>query len=76
MSIETKVENTGPVGATIAPMTVDMRGPGGVYGRLSLPEIKTKSSGTTLTITDELVKITNMDAFVAFNKSSNYYFLI
>lgn len=69
MSLESKVANTGPVPATISPMTVDMVGPAGCFGRLDLPEIKTSSSGTTITVTNQKIKIVNMDAFIAFNKS-------
>jgi hypothetical protein len=69
MSIVSNVTGTGPVGATMAAMELDMVGPGGAFGKLSLPEVNTKSSGTVVTVTDQLIKITNMDAFVAFNKS-------
>jgi hypothetical protein len=67
MSIDSMVANTGPVSATMAAMELDMAGPGGVFGRLQLPEVITKSSGTEVKITEQEIKVTNMDAFVAFN---------
>jgi hypothetical protein len=70
MSMESKIANTGPIGATITPMTLDMCGTAGCFGRLNLPEIKTSSSGTTVTVTDQKIEIVDMDAFIAFNKSS------
>jgi hypothetical protein len=50
-------------------MEVDMAGPGGAFGKLRLPEVITHSSGTTVTVTDQEIKITNMEAFKAFVKS-------
>jgi len=70
MSMESIAANTGPIGATITPMTLDMCGTAGCFGRLNLPEIKTSSSGTTVTVRDQTIEIVNMDAFIAFNKSS------
>jgi hypothetical protein len=69
MSIDSRVTNTGPISATQAPMTVDMIGPKGVFGRLNLPEVKTKSSGTDVKIEDQLIQIVDHDAYQAFVKS-------
>jgi len=69
MSIESRVTNTGPVSATQAPMTVDMIGPKGVFGRLDLPEVKTKSSGADVKIERQLIKIVDHEAYQAFVKS-------
>jgi hypothetical protein len=69
MSIESRVTNTGPIPATQAPMTVDMIGPKGVFGRLDLPEVKTKSSGTDVKIEDQLIQIVDHEAYQAFVKS-------
>ncbi|TVY17543.1 hypothetical protein LARI1_G005105 [Lachnellula arida] len=69
MSLECKVENTGPISATMTPMTLSMSGNAGCFGTLTLPEIKTSSSGTTITVTEQRIEIVDMDAFVAFNKS-------
>src|ERR1700750_562399 len=69
MSIESKTTNTGILPATLSPMTVDMVGPKGSFGKLDLPEVKTTSKGAVVTITDQHIKITDMDAYVAFIKS-------
>jgi hypothetical protein len=69
MGIESRVTNTGPISATQAPMTVDMIGPKGIFGRLNLPEVKTKSSGTDVKIEDQLIQIVDQDAYQAFVKS-------
>lgn len=69
MSMEAKVAKTGPVGVIMSPMTVDMCGPAGIFGRLNLPEIKTDPSGTTISVTDQKIQIVNMDNFLAFNKA-------
>lgn len=70
MSMESKVGNTGPMGVTMSPMTVDLCGDAGCFGKLNLPEIKTKASGTTISVTDQKIEIVDMDAFIAFNKAS------
>jgi len=69
MSMEAKTSNTGPIAVTMSPMTVDMRGPAGTFGRLDLPEIRTSPSGTIITVTDQKIQIVDMEAFLAFNKS-------
>jgi len=69
MSIESRVTHTGPISATQASMTVDMIGPKGVFGRLNLPEVKTKSSGTDVKIDDQLIQIVDQEAYQAFVKS-------
>jgi hypothetical protein len=50
-------------------MTVDMVGPTGIFGRLLLPEIKTKSGGTEILIPEQVIKIVDMDNYKAFVKS-------
>ncbi|KUJ10709.1 uncharacterized protein LY89DRAFT_655491 [Mollisia scopiformis] len=69
MSIQSRVNKTGPIGATMSEMTVEMAGPAGTFGHLDLPVVKTSSSGADVTITDQLIKITDMAAFRAFVKS-------
>ncbi|KAK0129507.1 hypothetical protein ONS96_000073 [Cadophora gregata f. sp. sojae] len=66
MEIESRVTNTGPVSSTISPMTVDLVGPSGAFGKLDLPVIKTSSSGTDVNIPAQLIKITDKAAFKAF----------
>ncbi|KAF2395557.1 hypothetical protein EJ06DRAFT_560635 [Trichodelitschia bisporula] len=69
MTIESRVTNTGPIGATQSPMTVDMIGPKGVFGRLNLPEVKTSSKGAQVNIPDQHIDIVDMDAYMAFVSS-------
>jgi len=69
MTIESQVTHTGPVSATQSPLTVDMIGPAGVFGKLDLPEVKTKSSGTFVNIPRQLIKIIDHNAYQAFVKS-------
>jgi len=69
MSIESRVTNTGPLGATQSPLTVDMIGPKGIFGRLDLPEVKTKSLGTDVNIENQRINIIDMEAYHAFVKS-------
>lgn len=69
MSIESKTTHTGPLPATMAPMTVELVGPKGVFGKLDLPEVKTNSKGALVNVNDQKITVTDMDAFMAFNKS-------
>jgi hypothetical protein len=69
MSIESRVTNTGPLGATMSAMTVDLVGPKGVFGHLDLPEVKTSSKGATVSIEDQTIEIVDMEAYMAFVKS-------
>ncbi|KAK6226033.1 hypothetical protein QIS74_02080 [Colletotrichum tabaci] len=69
MTIVSRVTGTGPMGATMAPMTVDMMFNGGCFGKLDLPEVKTKSGGTEVVVRDQLIKIVDRDAFMAFVKA-------
>ena len=66
MSLEAMVTKTGPLGATMSAMTVDMIGPGGLFGRLDLPEVKTSSKGATVKVTKQKIAILDQAAFVAF----------
>ncbi|KAF6826724.1 hypothetical protein CMUS01_09307 [Colletotrichum musicola] len=69
MTIESRVTGTGPMGATMQPMTVDMMFNGGCFGKLDLPEVKTKSSGTLVVVRDQVIKIIDRNAFMAFVKA-------
>ena len=69
MSIEARVGRTGPFSATQSELTVDMVGPAGVFGRLNLPQVKTSSSGADIVITDQIIKIIDMEAYKAFVQS-------
>jgi hypothetical protein len=50
-------------------MEVDIVGPAGMFGRLRLPEVITKSSGTDIIIAEQEIKISNMEAFIAYVKA-------
>jgi len=69
MEIQSRVTGTGPIGATMTPMTVDLVGPGGAFGKLDLPEVKTSSKGTDVHIDPQKIDITDFEAFRAFVKS-------
>lgn len=69
MSLICHVSNTGPLSSTMSEMDLDMGGPSGAFGPLHLPVVITKSTGTTVTVTDQLIKITSMAAFKSFVKS-------
>lgn len=69
MSLLNRVTDTGPMGATLAEMDVDMVYKGEAWGKLSLPVVQTASGGADIVVTEQLVKITNLDAFKAFVKA-------
>jgi len=67
MEVESNTYNTGVAPAVLAPMTVEMVGPKGVFGYLDLPEVKTSSKGADVNIAPQNIKITNMEAYKAFS---------
>ena len=69
MSIDSRVTNTGPISSTMSEMDLDMAGPGGVFGRLRLPQVITNAAGTDVKIKDQEIKISDMEAFKAFVKA-------
>ncbi|KAH8888187.1 hypothetical protein GQ53DRAFT_691754 [Thozetella sp. PMI_491] len=69
MTINSRVTGTGPVGATMKPMVVDMCFQGACFGKLELPEVQTSASGADINIYDQDIKVTDMVAFRAFVKS-------
>jgi hypothetical protein len=69
MTIESRVTKTGPISSTMTPMVVDLVGPKGVFGKLSLPEVKTSSSGAKVVVHEQKIDIVDHDAFVAFVRS-------
>lgn len=66
MSTECVVSGTGPISSTIKPMDVDLHFEGRCYGRLTLPEMTTKSGGANVAVVDQLVRITDMTTYQAF----------
>ncbi|KAF2097897.1 hypothetical protein NA57DRAFT_76698 [Rhizodiscina lignyota] len=69
MEIQSRVIGTGPVGATMTPMTVDLVGPGGSFGKLDLPEVKTSTKRADVHVVPQKIAITDFDAFLAFVRS-------
>lgn len=69
MSIKGKVNKFGITTAHISAMTVDLVGPQGTFGRLDIPPNKVGPSGGDVTIIDQTIKITDMEAFKAFVRS-------
>ena len=70
MELEACTTNTGPFSATIAPMTIDLIGPEGLFGRLDLPPQKTTSKGSVLRVAPQRVEIVDAAAFTAFLKAT------
>ncbi|KAG6360520.1 hypothetical protein INS49_011582 [Diaporthe citri] len=69
MSLVNRVTGTGPMGATMSPMIVDMVFNDQPWGKLQLPEVNTKSGGTDVIVQEQEVKITNQESFRAFVKA-------
>ncbi|KAK3946196.1 hypothetical protein QBC46DRAFT_369102 [Diplogelasinospora grovesii] len=69
LSIESRVTGTGPIGATMAPMEVDLTFDKACFGKLMLPEVRTRPGGTQVNIYDQPIKIINMAAFKRFVES-------
>ncbi|KAI1427912.1 hypothetical protein F5Y12DRAFT_782882 [Xylaria sp. FL1777] len=66
VTFEARMTNTGSVRASINPMTVELCGPSGHFGNLSLPAVTTRAEGTDIFVTSQLVKIVNKNALSAF----------
>ncbi|MBE7180856.1 MAG: DUF3712 domain-containing protein, partial [Terriglobus roseus] len=60
---------TGPVFATVSAMTMDLSGPGGIYGKLSMPEFKITPKETKIDIEKQRITITDLDAFMAMSRA-------
>lgn len=65
-TLEARITKTGPAKATIAPMTVDLCGPAGHFGNVTLPAIETQTNGTDIEVTNQLVEIVDRAALKAF----------
>lgn len=68
-SLDAQVYRTGPVYATVSKMTMDLSGPGGIYGKLEMPEMKITPTETKIHIVRQKITITDMDAFMALSKT-------
>ncbi|KAI1269440.1 hypothetical protein F5Y18DRAFT_422392 [Xylariaceae sp. FL1019] len=66
VSLEARVVKTGPTSATISPMTLDLCGPLGRFGKIKLPTITTQTNGTDVVVNNQLVEISDTKALQAF----------
>ncbi|KAI1195761.1 hypothetical protein F5X97DRAFT_335079 [Nemania serpens] len=66
VSIEARVTKTGPASASITPMTLDLCGPAGHFGKVTLPAITTRAYGADVAVTSQLVNIVDKEALRAF----------
>ncbi|KAI0865537.1 hypothetical protein F4860DRAFT_313626 [Xylaria cubensis] len=66
VSLEARLTRTGPASATIAPMTLDLCGPAGQFGKVTLPAITTQAFGTDVDVASQLVNIIDTEALKAF----------
>ncbi|KAI2473374.1 hypothetical protein F4781DRAFT_189606 [Annulohypoxylon bovei var. microspora] len=65
-SFEARVSNTGPAKAILSPMTIELCGPQGCFGKLTLPEFNTTPGGAYIEVKCQLVEITDKAALLAF----------
>ncbi|KAI1210595.1 uncharacterized protein F4807DRAFT_459437 [Annulohypoxylon truncatum] len=66
VSLEARATNTGPAKATLAPMTIDLCGPAGRFGTITLPEFHTMPGGAYIAIQNQFVAITDKAALLSF----------
>lgn len=70
MTVAGRVTDTGPVSAQMSEVLVDIVGPGGKFGELLLPETKLSPQGTDVVVDEQVIKITDMEAFRAFVRAA------
>ncbi|KAI8634066.1 hypothetical protein F5Y19DRAFT_411886 [Xylariaceae sp. FL1651] len=66
VSLEGRVTGTGPASATITPMTLDLCGPSGCFGKITLPAITTQAYGADVIVNNQPVDIIDKAALQAF----------
>ncbi|KAJ3579281.1 hypothetical protein NPX13_g1284 [Xylaria arbuscula] len=66
VSLEALISRTGPASASITAMTVDLCGPSGHFGNVTLPALTTQRNGTEVVVTNQLVDIIDHGALKAF----------
>ncbi|KAI0884743.1 uncharacterized protein GGS22DRAFT_200443 [Annulohypoxylon maeteangense] len=66
VSLEARASNTGPAKATLAPMPVELCGPLGRFGTITLPGFNTMPGGAYIAIQNQFVEITDKTALLAF----------
>ena len=67
--MESAVSGTGPVPSVMSPMTVDLSFKDKVFAQVDLPEVHCSAGGTAVNVTEQLIKIEDMDAYKAFVRS-------
>ncbi|KAK7948854.1 uncharacterized protein PG986_009740 [Apiospora aurea] len=67
ISVDARATNTGPVPASISPMTLDLHnGKGDCFGKIFMPPLNTSMNGARVQVENQLVKITNKPALLEF----------
>ncbi|RWA11003.1 hypothetical protein EKO27_g4094 [Xylaria grammica] len=66
VSLEARITKTGPANAKITPMTVDLCGPSGRFGSVTLPAMTLRAHGTDVIVDSQLVKILDKEALRLF----------
>ncbi|KAJ2985151.1 hypothetical protein NUW58_g4736 [Xylaria curta] len=66
VSLEARLTKTGPASASITPMTVDLCGPAGHFGNMTLPALATQVYGTDVVVISQLMSIIDKEALRAF----------
>lgn len=66
VSLAARASNTGPIRATLSPMTIELCGPSGSFGTMTLPELETAPGGIPIEVAKQLVTITDKQALQAF----------
>ncbi|GAW15762.1 hypothetical protein ANO14919_051820 [Xylariales sp. No.14919] len=66
VTLEARITKTGPANAKITPMTVDLCGPSGRFGSVTLPAMTLRANGTDVIVDSQLVKILDKEALRIF----------
>ncbi|KAK8134588.1 hypothetical protein PG984_006600 [Apiospora sp. TS-2023a] len=67
ISVDARATNTGPVPASISPMTLDLHNSkGDCFGQIFMPPLNTSMNGARVLVNNQLVKITNKAALLDF----------
>ncbi|KAI0533220.1 hypothetical protein GGR58DRAFT_517113 [Xylaria digitata] len=66
VSLEARITGTGPVTAIVTRMPVELCGPSGHFGNMTLPAMRTQPYGTDIVVTSQLVDIIDKEALKVF----------
>ncbi|KAI1101920.1 hypothetical protein F4804DRAFT_283402 [Jackrogersella minutella] len=66
VSLEARASNTGPASATLSPMSIELCGSKGCFGKILFPEFNTTPRSAHIMVENQLVEITNKAALLAF----------